>query len=149
MSPDDRQTLIRLLYPWYKEEVFRRRAQMVWLTAFALTVLLLLLAWATLGAHPETIARRGLLVTGTLLFSSLTAYLILQQRDRHKQAKQVLIALEEELNLYDGTPSATGKRLYPTEWRSAWQRDRSVTVYLTVLASMTLLTIIAILTPAP
>ena len=145
MPPEDRQALFHLLYPWYKEEVFRRRAQMVWLTAFAFTVLLLLLAWATFGTHPEPIARRGLLVASTLLFSGLTAYLILQQHDRHRQAKQVLIDLERELHLFENTNGGAGKALYPKEWQTAWQQDRSVRVYLTALASMTILTIVAIL----
>ena len=35
--------------------------------------------------------------------------------------------------------------LYPEEWQNAWRRDRSVTVYLAVLAALTGLVIAAVL----
>ncbi len=146
MSPDDRQPLLHLLYPWYKEEVFRRRAQMTWLTACAVSGLFLLLAWVTLSPPSlETSGRRGFLIASVLLFSGLFAYLILQQRDRHRQAKQVLIVLEEELKLFDGAPSASGTPLYPAEWRSAWRQDHSVAVYLTTIGGMTALVVAALI----
>ena len=39
----DRNEGLELLYPWYKEEVLRRRERMMWLTAGASMVLLVLL----------------------------------------------------------------------------------------------------------
>ena len=48
---------LKILYPWYKEEVFRRREQMMRLTAFASAFLVLLLvtmlAVPTLPARPR------------------------------------------------------------------------------------------------
>ena len=35
--------------------------------------------------------------------------------------------------------------LYPEDWQNAWRRDRSVTVYLAVLAALTGLVIAAVL----
>jgi hypothetical protein len=148
MQTEERRSLAELLYPWYKEEVFRRRAHMAWLTGLAVTALLALLAYVTLAPrHPEGgHALRLFLIPGVLLFSGLTAYLILQQRDRHRQAKQVLIELERELNLFDKDESCSGKALYPTEWQTAWLRDSSVIVYLSAIGAMSLLAIAALFT---
>ena len=147
MLTEDRRSLITLLYPWFKEEVFRRRAQMVWLTGLASTVLLVLLSYlTTMPVRPEFVrATRIFLAPGVLLFAGLMAYLVLQQHDRHRQAKQLLSELERELKLFDGDATGSKKALYPTEWQTAWQQDRSVIVYLTVIGAMTILVLAAIL----
>ena len=40
---EEQLTVLKVLYPWYKEEVFRRRELMMRLTAFASAFLVLLL----------------------------------------------------------------------------------------------------------
>ncbi len=40
---EEQLEVLKVLYPWYKEEVFRRREQMMRLTAFASAFLVLLL----------------------------------------------------------------------------------------------------------
>jgi len=47
---DEQLEVLKVLYPWYKEEVFRRREQMMRLTAFASAFLVLLLV--TMVAFP-------------------------------------------------------------------------------------------------
>ena len=99
----EQQDQLKLLYPWYKEEVFRRRERMMWLTASASVVLLFMLI--ALLAIPAPVisdtAGAVLVCLGATLFAGVMAYLIVQQRARHLMAKQVLIKIERELGLYE------------------------------------------------
>ena len=144
---EEQLEVLKILYPWYKEEVFRRREQMMRLTAFASAFLVLLLV--TMLAVPSnprphfTVALFA--ISGVALFSAIFSYLILQQRNRHRLAKQALIEIERVLGLYDEGLYSVGKALYPEDWQTAWLSDRSVTVYLTVLTALTVLVIAAVL----
>lgn len=144
---EEQLEVLKVLYPWYKEEVFRRREQMIRLTAFASAFLVLLLV--TMLAVPSQLrpSFTGALfaITGVALFSAMFAYLILQQRNRHRLAKHALVEIERVLGLYDQGLYLVGKALYPEDWQTAWLRDRSVTVYLTVLTALTVLVIAAVL----
>jgi len=139
--------VLKILYSWYKEEVFRRREQMMRLTAFASAFLVLLLVTmfvAPSRSHPN-FTTALFAISGVAIFSSIFAYLILQQRNRHRMAKQALIEIERVLGLYDEGLYLVGKALYPEHWQTAWLGDRSVIVYLTVLATLTVLVIAAVL----
>ncbi len=144
---EEQLEVLKVLYPWYKEEVFRRRELMMRLTAFASAFLVLLLV--TMLAVPERphhdYTDAVFAITGIALFSGIFAYLILQQRNRHRMAKEALIEIERGLGLYEEGLYVTGKTLYPEEWQTGWRRDRSVTVYLVVLATLTVLVIAATL----
>jgi hypothetical protein len=144
---EEQLEVLKVLYPWYKEEVFRRREQMMRLTAFASAFLVLLLV--TMLAVPSAphpgFTSALFAITGVALFSAIFAYLILQQRDRHKLAKQALIEIERILGLYEEGAYLSGRALYPEEWQTAWLGDRSVTIYLTVLTTLTVLVIAAVL----
>lgn len=144
---DGQIEILKILYPSYKEEVYRRREQMMKLSAFACSFLVLLLV--TLLAAPAPVPPVFTTVlfaaTGVILFSTLFAYLILQQRIRHRMAKKALIDLERLLGLYDEGRYLEGRSLYPNHWQTDWQADRSVTVYLTVLAALTVLVTAAVL----
>src|SRR5437870_378997 len=131
MSQGRREEL-ELLYPWYKEEVFRRRERMMWLTACTSGVLVLVFPM------PATSTTTAVLVClGVALFSGIMAYLIMQQRARHLMAKQVLITIEQELGLYEKGRHVEDSALYPKEWQTAWKQDISVGIYLAVLAGLT------------
>jgi hypothetical protein len=139
--------LLQLLYPWFKEEVFRRRERMIWLTGGAggvLVVVLALLAIMPNAAPPKGIVKL-LAASGVAVFFGLTAYAVWQQRARHRLAKQVLIAIERELGLFEKGRLLEDSALYPEEWQTAWRRDRSVVVYLAALAVLTGLAIAAVL----
>ncbi len=139
--------VLKIIYPWYKEEVFRRREQMMRLTAFAsaFLVLLLVTTLAVQDGSRHEVTGKLFAVTGVMLFSGVFGYLILQQRDRHRMAKQALIEIERALGLYEEGLYLPDKPLYPESWQTAWLGDRSVTVYLTVLTALTVLVIAAVL----
>jgi hypothetical protein len=84
-------------------------------------------------------------ITGVALFSATFAYLILQQRTRHRMAKQALLEIERVMGVYDQDLYILGKTLYPESWQTDWLRDRSVTIYLAVLTTLTVLVIAAVL----
>lgn len=141
-----RREELELLYPWYKEEVFRRRERMMSLTARASGVLVLLLVIVLVVPAPATSTMTMVLAClGIVLFSGIMAYLIVQQRARHLLAKQVLITIERELGLYDKGRHLEDAALYPEEWQTAWKRDVSVAIYLSALAGLTGLVIAAVL----
>lgn len=144
---EEQLEVLKVLYPWYKEEVFRRREQMMRLTAFASAFLVLLLVtfMALSPPYPTDTTIKLFSITGVALFTSIFIYLILQQRNRHRVAKQTLIEIERVLGLYEENLFLVGKALYPDDWQTAWLGDRSVTVYVTVLAALTALVIAAVL----
>jgi len=145
MSQGRREEL-ELLYPWYKEEVFRRRERMMWLTACTSGVLVLVLVIVQVFPMPATSKTTAALVClGVALFSGIMAYLIVQQRARHLMAKQVLITIEQELGLYEKGRHVEDSALYPKEWQTAWKQDISVVIYLSVLAGLTGLVMAAVL----
>lgn len=144
MKPTDKQLeVFGMLYPIFKDEVFRRREQMMRLTAFASTVLVLILV--TLLTLPSwaapTSPMRWLSISGVALFSALFAFLILQHADRHRMAKQQVIELENALGLYQEGWKLSGEALFPKNWQTDWSTDRSVTLYLATLAALTTLAI--------
>ena len=139
--------VVRILYPWYKEEVFRRREHMIRLTAFGSAFLLLLLITILALAPPYPVDPivKIFSMTGVALFSALFIYLIIQQRDRHRLAKQTLIEIEKVLGLYEEGLYLEGKTLYPEDWQTAWQSDRSVTIYVAVITALAVLVVAAVL----
>ena len=155
--PDSRHTkmeisqeqleVFRVLYPLFKEEVFRRREHMIRLSVFhnAFLVLLLVTMLAVSPGHTPDPTTRWLAISGMALFSGFFAYVILQQADRHRMAKQQLIELEKGIGLYEDGGHHNGKTAYPEHWQTDWVADRSVTIYLTVLTSLTALVMCAML----
>lgn len=143
----ERVAVLTTLYPWYKEEVFRRREQMMRLTAFACSFLLLLLFMLLI--TPDQPIRhltvKLLASAGVVGFAGLFGYLIMQQRERHRMAKQALIEIERALGFFEEGLFLEGRALYPSTWQTAWLGDRSVTVYLALIASLTVLVIAAVL----
>jgi protein-S-isoprenylcysteine O-methyltransferase Ste14 len=144
---EERLETLKILYPWYKEEVYRRREQMMRLTAFASAFLVLLLVTmlaVPAQPHPD-VTHKLFAISGVALFCGVFAYLILQQRNRHRMAKQALIEIERAMGLFEDGFYVEGKPLYPEEWQTSWLGDRSIVVYLTVLATLTVLVIASVL----
>ena len=135
--------VFRVLYPLFKVEVFQRREHMMRLTAFGSTVLVLILValfvlppWSV-----PTSPTRWFSISGVALFSGLFAYFILQHADRHRMAKQQVIELEKTLGLYQEGWQPGGEALFPQNWQTDWATDRSVALYLAILAALTTLAI--------
>ena len=138
---------LQLLYPWYKEEVYRRRQQMIWLTASAAWTLLLLLFLvpALPPFQPTHRIWSVLTVGGMLLFSGIMMYFVRQQRARYEMAKGVLITIEQQLGLYEKSRHLDDVSLYPEDWQTDWRRDRSEWVYHGIILLMTSLLTLALL----
>ncbi len=150
-EPTNKQLeVFRVVYPMFKDEVFKRREQMIQLIAFASTFLMLILV-TLLASAPwteSTVSTRLFTISGVTLFSGLFAYLILQHADRHRMAKQQLIELEKNSGLYQDGWQADGNTFFPKNWQSDWTADQSVTIYLAILAAFTILVICTILVQA-
>jgi hypothetical protein len=144
----DRIELLKLLYPWYKEEVYRRRQQMIMLTVMGTVVLLLLLFLIPALPPPRPTHRMWstFAAVGVILYSAGMMYFILQQRMRHRMAKRVLIVIEQELGLYEEGRYVDGETLYPDHWQYTWLHDRSPILYVGILIALTGLLLIALLT---
>ncbi len=141
------QEVLQVLYPWYKEEVFRRREHMVRLTAFSCAFLVLLLVGFLFIPASFSADQLHMIfaLLGVILFSGLFGYFILQQRARHIMAKQTLIEIERALGLYEEGFYLEESTLYPIQWQSDWTKDWSILIYLTVLGTLTLLVLTALL----
>jgi hypothetical protein len=138
--------MFRILYPLFKREVFRRRENMIRLSAFHhAVVLFLLVAWLAVPSDQASdSATPWLAMTGLAVFSGFFASVILQQAHRHRMAKQQLIAFEKEMGLYEEGRLFSGKTAFPEHWKTDWRTDRSIMIYLVFLVSLTTLVMSAI-----
>src|SRR5437588_496302 len=89
-----RREVLDRLYPWYKEEVFRRRERMIWLTAFGGATLVVVLLFVPVVPAARSPLLKAMACVGVVLFNGTMAALILQQAERHRLAKQALIRIE-------------------------------------------------------
>ena len=148
MRAESTQHTLTVLYPLYKEEVYRRRDQMmkltVWGAAGLLTMLfaILLSPYKTRLTTPET----WLIGLAALIWSGIFCFLIAQQRYRHRLAKQILIQLERTLGFYEEGLFVERQALYPEEWKTAWLGDKSTILYIACLGILTGLIVLSLLT---
>ncbi len=149
ITEDERRETVLRLYPIFKEEVYRRRDQMMRWAAIGAGSLVAILSMALLvpTAHSLSATSRLLLACATLLLAITYMGIIWQQHNRHRQAKQQLIKIEQALGLF-GPPSHHDSALYPKDWQNEWTRDRSLYQYIVVLSLLTGLALIAILQPS-
>ena len=141
------QHVLTVLYPLYKEEVYRRREQMMLLTAYGSLGLIAMLFALLLSPQKDRLTSFDILFVGltSLIWCGLFCALILQQQYRHRQAKQVLVQLEQALGFYEEGLVEEHQALYPEGWKTAWLSDRSSTLYFIVLCSLTGLFLLALL----
>ncbi|MDO9116872.1 MAG: hypothetical protein Q7U39_02850 [Nitrospira sp.] len=146
---DERHETVLRLYPIFKEEVYRRRDQMMRWTAIGAGSLVGILSIVLLvpAAHSLSPTSRRLLACATLLLALTYMGIIWQQHTRHRQAKQQLIKIEKTLGLFGELPSHHDSALYPEDWQNEWTRDRSLLQYLTILTFLTGIVLVAILQP--
>ena len=147
MITEGTQQVLTVLDPLYKEEVYRRREQMMKLTALRSLGLIAMLFGLLLSLQKDRLTSVDTLVIGlaSLVWCGLFCALILQQQHRHRLAKQVLVQLEQALGFYEEGLVAEHQALYPEGWKTAWLSDRTGTLYFTALCSLTGLFLLALL----
>jgi VIT1/CCC1 family predicted Fe2+/Mn2+ transporter len=140
------QQVLTTLYPLYKQEVYQRREQMMRLTAFGSLGLIAMLFALLLSPQKDRLTSIDSILIGlaSLVWCGLFCALILQQQDRHRLAKQVLIQLEQALGFYEEGLFVEHQTLYPEGWRTAWLGDRTGTFYLSCLWLLTGLLFLAL-----
>ncbi|MEQ1796038.1 MAG: hypothetical protein ABL970_17825 [Nitrospira sp.] len=150
ITQDEQHATTLALYKIFKEEVYRRRDQMMRWTAIGAgsLVMLLLIALLVPSVRLLTVPARLLLASGTLLLALTFAVMIWQQHDRHRQAKQQLITLEHALGLFEDHHRPDHHPVYPAHWQTDWAHDRSLVQYLAILTVLTAITLFAIILPA-
>jgi len=141
------QQILTVLYPLYKEEVYRRREQMMRLTAFGSLGLIVMLFALLLSPQKGRLTSFESLLIGlaSLIWCGLFCALIVQQQYRHRLAKQILVQLEQALGFYEEGLVADNQMFYPEGWKTAWIGDRTGTLYFTALCSLTGLLLLTIL----
>lgn len=146
ITTDEQRTTLLALYPLFKEEVYRRRQEMMRWTAFGSIGLMAMLLVLVLNPHTNhpTSVETLLLGLASLIWCGLFCALIRQQQDRHRQAKQVLIQLEQALNLYAEGIFMEDHSLYPQTWASDWTRDKTGLLYYGTLGTLTALVLLAL-----
>lgn len=149
ITEDKRREIVLRLYPIFKEEVYRRRDQMMRWTAIGAGSLVAILSIVLLipSAHSLSASSRLLLACAALVLSITYMSIIWQQHNRHRQAKQQLIKIEQALDLFGASPSHHDNILYPEDWQNEWTRDRSLVQYLAILTLLTGIILVAILQP--
>jgi hypothetical protein len=147
MIAESVQQVLTVLYPLYKEEVYKRREQMMRLTAFGSLGLIAMLCALLLSPQKHRLTSPETLLMGiaSLIWCGLFCALILQQQYRHRLAKQVLIQLEQALGFYEEGLFVEHQALYPGGWKTAWLNDRSALLYLSSLCLLTGLFLLALL----
>ena len=146
ITSDEKRATLLTLYPLFKEEVYRRRHEMMRWTVIGagslFTILLILLLVPT--SRQLSPGARALMCCGVVLLTATFMTVILQQRQRHQQAKRTLIELEQSLGLYETDVFADHRPLYPDQWQTDWQHDRTTALAFLLLGLLTLLNVIAI-----
>jgi hypothetical protein len=147
MQTESTNHVLTVLYPLYKEEVYRRREQMMKLTAWGATGLVAMLFAVLLNPYKTrfTTPETCLIGFAALMWSALFCSLIVQQRDRHRLAKQILIELERALGFYEEGLVVENQALYPNGWQTAWLGDKSSILYFACLGVLTGLILLALL----
>jgi len=144
---ENTQQVLTVLYPLYKDEVYKRREQMMRLTAFGSLGLIAMLFALLLSPQKAQLTWIESMLIGlvSLIWCGLFCALILQQQDRHRLAKQVLIQLEQALGFYEEGLFVDHQTFYPDSWQTAWLSDKSNTLYFTCLSILTGLILLALI----
>ena len=92
MITEGTQQVLTVLYPLYKDEVYKRREQMIKLTAFGAFGLIVMLFVLLLSPVKNRLTSPESLLLGlaSLTWCGIFCGLILQQQYRHRLAKQAI-----------------------------------------------------------
>jgi vacuolar-type H+-ATPase subunit I/STV1 len=147
MITESVQQVLTVLYPLYKEEVYQRREQMMRLTVMGSLGLITMLFAFLLSSYKERLTALDsiFIMLASLIWCGLFCGLIVQQQFRHRQAKQVLVQLEQALGFYEEGLVEEHQALYPHGWKTAWLTDRTGILYFASLCSLAVLFLLALL----
>lgn len=147
MITEGTQQILTVLYPLYKDEVYKRREQMMKLTTFGSFGLMAMIFSLLLNPLKGRLSFPEIVVLGlaAVIWCGLFCGLILQQQYRHRLAKQILIQLEQALGFYEDGLFIERQTLYPGKWKTAWLTDRSGAFYLSSLCTLTGIFLLALL----
>ena len=143
---DSLETL-RLLYPIFKEEVYRRRAAMAQIARqgslfFVFLSLLTLLLPQERAISPLL---KGPACVAVALAASLLVLQIREEKLRHEKAKQQLITLEKGFQFFEVGSYLPNEPLYPPDWQKRPRVDPGMLISITALLATALLSILIIL----
>jgi hypothetical protein len=149
LPPCDTDSLetLRLLYPIFKEEVYRRRAAMAHIARqgslffVSLSVLTLLLSDGQ-NISPLLKALTCLAVT---FATSLLIVQIRQEKLRHEKAKRQLITLEKGFQFFEAGSYLPNEPLYPPDWQKRPRIDAGMLISIGGLLGTSLLSMMIIL----
>ena len=146
-SESEKHQTLRTLYPIFKREVYERRDRIMKIAlqgSIFLTVLLILVL--TLGPNLQLSgAAICLLSIAVTLFVGLSLYQIIQQKNRHAQAKQAVIDIEQALGLFETGTYLKDRALYPPRWEKRRRVDTSILLYAACLVILDILVVLALL----
>ena len=147
MITESVQQVLTVLYPLYKEEIYQRREQMMRLTVLGSLGLITMLFAFLLSPYKNRLTSFDtfFILLASLIWCGLFCGLIVQQQYRHRQAKQILVQLEQALGFYEDGLVEEHQALYPHGWRTAWLSDRTGILYFTSLCSLAVLFLLALL----
>ena len=138
--------MFRFLYPIFKQEVYKRRAEMARIARqgsllfLSLSIVSVLLSGRFI--HPGL---KGLASAGVFLVALLLIFQIRQEKSRHERAKRQLITLEKELGLFEVGSYLPDAPLYPPDWQERPMIDRGLWLAAAGLIGTSLLLIWVIL----
>lgn len=138
---------LRLLYPIFKEEVFRRRAAMNRIARRA-SLLFVSLSLITILFPAKEVVPFGLRLLaggGIVLAMMVVITQIYQEKSRHEKAKLQLIALEKGFGFFEEGTYLPSERLYPANWKDRPKIDRGMLISMAGVIGTAILLILVIL----
>jgi hypothetical protein len=144
---DSLETL-RILYPVFKEEVYRRRAVIAQIarqgSLFFVSLSLLTALFFSEG-RTLSLLFKGLACAAVSFATILLIIQIRQEKLRHEKAKQQLITLEKGFQFFEAGSYLPNEPLYPPEWQKRPRIDPGMMISLAGLIGTSLLLILTIL----
>ena len=132
---------LRLLYPIFKGEVYKRRAAMARIArqgAFFFLSLSLLSPFL-FKQTAVSLGFRGIACAGVLLTLLLLVHQLRQEKSRHEKAKLQLIRLERGLQFFEVGRYLPEGPLYPPEWQERPKVDSDLALSIAALTGTALL----------
>lgn len=146
-SPTKSLETFRLLYPIFKEEVYRRRCVIGQISRYgALFFLSISVFVFHFEAKSEVLASPKLYAVGGVMVSlALLIYQLIQEKSRHEQAKLQLITLEKGLGFFEAGSYLPNQPLYPEAWEKRPKLDAGLALSILCLSGTAFFLILMIL----